>query len=37
MYISKIKIHNFKCFEDYELHCNPQINILVGDFKTKSL
>lgn len=30
MYISKIKIHNFKCFKDYELSCNPQLNILVG-------
>jgi len=30
MYISKIKLHNFKCFRDYELTCNPQLNILVG-------
>ena len=30
MYINKIKIHNFKCFKDYELSCNSQLNILVG-------
>lgn len=30
MYISKIKIHNFKCFTDYELKCNKKMNILVG-------
>lgn len=32
MYISKVIVNNFKCYEgDFELILNPQINILVGD------
>ena len=30
MYISKIKIKNFKCFEDYEMKFNSKLNVLVG-------
>lgn len=30
MYISKVKIKNFKCFEDYEIQFNRKINVLVG-------
>lgn len=31
MAIRKIKIHNFKCFRDFETELNPGLNILVGD------
>jgi len=34
MAIKKIKIKNFKCFEDFELEFNPELNILVGDNET---
>lgn len=30
MYISKIKIKNFKCFKEYEMEFNKELNILVG-------
>lgn len=30
MYISKIKIKNFKCFGDYEIKFNSKLNVLVG-------
>lgn len=31
MAIRKIKIHNFKCFREFETDLNPGLNILVGD------
>lgn len=31
MYIRKIKIENFKCFETYEMEFNKELNILVGN------
>ena len=30
MYISKIKIKNFKCFAEYEMEFNSKLNVLVG-------
>lgn len=30
MYISKLKIKNFKCFKDYEIKFNRKLNVLVG-------
>lgn len=30
MYIKKIKIKNFKCFEEYEMEFNDKLNVLVG-------
>lgn len=31
MYIRKVKIHNFKCYEDFEINLNKGMNIIVGD------
>lgn len=31
MYISKIKIKNFKCYKDFSLELNKGLNIIVGD------
>ena len=31
MYISKVKIHNFKCYRDFEISLNEGLNIIVGD------
>lgn len=31
MNIKKIKIHNFKCFKDFELELNSDVNIIVGN------
>lgn len=31
MYIKKVKIHNFKCYRDFEVLLNEGINIVVGD------
>ena len=31
MFIKKIKIHNFKCFKDFEIELNEGLNIIVGD------
>jgi putative ATP-dependent endonuclease of OLD family len=31
MYIKTVKIQNFKCFEDFELNLNEDINIIVGN------
>ena len=30
MYISKLKIKNFKCFKDYEIKFNRKLNVMVG-------
>lgn len=30
MHIKKVKIHNFKCFMDYEMEFNEKLNVLVG-------
>lgn len=34
MAIDRIKIHNFKCFKDFELQLNSGLNILVGNNET---
>ena len=31
MYISKIKIHNFKCYRKFELNLDKGVNVIVGD------
>lgn len=31
MYISKVKIHNFKCYRDFEISLSEGLNIVVGD------
>jgi len=31
MYIEKIKLHNFKAFENIEIHCNDKFNVIVGE------
>lgn len=31
MYISKIKIHNFKCYRKFELDLDKGVNVIVGD------
>lgn len=31
MYIKKVKIHNFKCYKDFEMVLNKGTNIIVGD------
>lgn len=31
MYISKIKLDNFKSFESIEIHCNENFNVIVGE------
>ena len=31
MYISKVKIKNFKCYKKFEIELNPELNIIVGD------
>ena len=31
MYIKKVKIQNFKCFKNFELDLNKNINIIVGN------
>lgn len=31
MYIKKVKIHNFKCYKDFEIALNEGMNIIVGD------
>lgn len=31
MYIEKVKIHNFKCYKDFEITLNEGLNIIVGD------
>jgi len=31
MYISKVKIHNFKCYRDFEIILKEGLNIIVGD------
>lgn len=31
MYIKKLKIKNFKCFEDFEIEFNKKLNVLVGN------
>lgn len=31
MYISKVKIHNFKCYKDFEIKLKEGLNIIVGD------
>ncbi len=30
MYISKIKIKNFKCYDNYEMKFNKDLNVIVG-------
>ena len=30
MYISKIKIKNFKCFNDIEVEFDPNFNLIIG-------
>ena len=34
MAIDRIKIHNFKCFKDFELKLNSGLNVLVGNNET---
>lgn len=31
MYIKKVKIHNFKCYKDFEITLDKGLNIIVGD------
>lgn len=31
MYIKKVKIHNFKCYKDFEIILDEGLNIIVGD------
>ena len=31
MFIKKIKIHNYRCFRDFTMELNQQMNIIVGD------
>lgn len=31
MYIKKVKVHNFKCYKDFEISLNEGLNIIVGD------
>lgn len=31
MFISKMKIHNFKCYRDFEIDLEEGLNIIVGD------
>lgn len=31
MYIKKVKIQNFKCFKNFDLDLNKNINIIVGN------
>ena len=31
MFINKVKIHNFKCYRDFEINLNNGLNIIVGD------
>lgn len=31
MFIKKIKIHNYRCFQDFTMELNQQMNIIVGD------
>ena len=31
MAIDRVKIHNFKCFKDFDLQLNTGLNILVGN------
>lgn len=31
MYITKVKIKNFKCFKDFSLILNEGVNIIVGN------
>lgn len=31
MYIEKVKIHNFKCYKDFEICLEKGMNIIVGD------
>ncbi len=31
MFIKKVKIHNFKCYRDFEIQLNEGLNIVVGD------
>lgn len=34
MYIKKVKIHNFKCYKDFEVVLDKGLNIIVGDNET---
>ena len=31
MFIRKVKIHNFKCYRDFEITLEEGLNIVVGD------
>lgn len=31
MFIRKVKIHNFKCYKDFEITLEEGLNIIVGD------
>ena len=31
MFIRKVKIHNFKCYKDFEITLEEGLNIVVGD------
>ena len=30
MYISKLKIKNFKCFDEVEINFDPHFNLIIG-------
>ncbi len=31
MYIAKIRIQNFKCFQDIEIEFNEGLNVIIGE------
>ncbi|MEY3996968.1 MAG: hypothetical protein RL344_1311 [Pseudomonadota bacterium] len=31
MYISKLRIKNFKCFQDVEITFDPNFNLIIGE------